>query len=240
VRLLLEPHATFIATGRISDEDLARLKGAFDRMLTLPEGSDERRALVFTTDNDQHACELCDDTRQLLEEIACVSDGKITVTVYDLARDAAQARAHDVSMAPAVVIADADGGDHGVRFFGIPSGYELASLLSAVLMMSRGDDGLDPGTRGALAHLDAPARLQVFVTPTCPYCPSAVTLAHRMAVASPNVTAEMIDASEFPDLSERYGVRAVPHTVINGVVHVIGAVPEAEMLARLQEGGILA
>jgi len=54
VRLLLEPHATFIATGRISDEDLTRLKEAFDRMLTLPEGSDERRALVFTTDNELH------------------------------------------------------------------------------------------------------------------------------------------------------------------------------------------
>ena len=54
VRLLLEPHATFVATGRISEADLGILKGAFDRMLTLPEGSEERRALVFQTDNDLH------------------------------------------------------------------------------------------------------------------------------------------------------------------------------------------
>ena len=195
------------------------------------------RALVFTTDNDQHACDLCDDTRQLLEEIAWVSDGKITVSVYDLVRNAEEARAHDISMAPAVVIAAGDGSDYGVRFFGIPTGYELASLVSAVLMVSHGDAGLEPDTRPALLHLDAPTRLQVFVTPTCPYCPGAVTLAHRMAVAGPRVTAEMIDASEFPDLAERYGVRAVPHTVINGSVHVMGAVPEAEMLARLQESG---
>jgi DNA-binding GntR family transcriptional regulator len=54
VRLLLEPHATYVATSRISEEDMALLKAAFDRMLTLPEGSEERRALVFQTDNDLH------------------------------------------------------------------------------------------------------------------------------------------------------------------------------------------
>lgn len=54
VRLLLEPYATFVATGRISEADLDLLKAAFDRMLTLPEGSEERRALVFKTDNDLH------------------------------------------------------------------------------------------------------------------------------------------------------------------------------------------
>jgi DNA-binding GntR family transcriptional regulator len=54
VRLLIEPHAAFVAASRISDADLALLKAAFDRMLTLPVGSEERRALVFKTDNDLH------------------------------------------------------------------------------------------------------------------------------------------------------------------------------------------
>ncbi len=54
VRLLLEPHAAFVATSRISEDDLALLKTAFDRLLTLPEGSEERRALVFQTDTDLH------------------------------------------------------------------------------------------------------------------------------------------------------------------------------------------
>jgi len=54
VRLLLEPHAAFVATSRITDADLALLKAAFERMLTLREGSEERRALVFQTDNDLH------------------------------------------------------------------------------------------------------------------------------------------------------------------------------------------
>lgn len=54
VRLLLEPHAAFLATGQIPAAALELLKGAFDRMLTLPEGSEERRALVFKTDTDLH------------------------------------------------------------------------------------------------------------------------------------------------------------------------------------------
>lgn len=54
VRLLLEPYATFVATSRISDADRGLLKADFDRMLTLPEGSEERRALVFQADNNLH------------------------------------------------------------------------------------------------------------------------------------------------------------------------------------------
>lgn len=54
VRLLLEPHAAFVATGLISEESLNLLKSDFDRMLTLPEGSEQRKALIFTTDNALH------------------------------------------------------------------------------------------------------------------------------------------------------------------------------------------
>ena len=56
-----------------------------------------------------------------------------------------------------------------------------------------------------------------------------------MALESPHVTADVIEASEFPELIQRYGVRGVPKTVINGSVGVEGAVPEAAMLQRLNE-----
>jgi predicted DsbA family dithiol-disulfide isomerase len=56
-----------------------------------------------------------------------------------------------------------------------------------------------------------------------------------MALESPHVTADVIEASEFPELIQRYGVRGVPKTVINGTVGVEGAVPEAALLNRLNE-----
>ncbi len=54
-----------------------------------------------------------------------------------------------------------------------------------------------------------------------------------MAVASERVTATAIEATEFPDLSEAYAVRAVPKVVINDRVQFEGALPEAEFLAAV-------
>ena len=56
--------------------------------------------------------------------------------------------------------------DHGIRFFGIPSGYEFMSLLDAIVLVSGGDSGLAPASRTMLAELRSPLNLQVFVTPT--------------------------------------------------------------------------
>ena len=73
----------------------------------------------------------------------------------------------------------------------------------------------------------------VGTTPTCPYCPRAVLLAHQTAIASDWVTADAIDATEFPDLADRYHVHGVPRTVINDAVHIEGAVPEPALMSQL-------
>lgn len=192
---------------------------------------------VFTTDADEHACEICGDTRQLAEELAWLADGKITTRVYDLERDAERASAYGIDKAPAVAVLR--GGetetDYGIRFYGIPSGYEFSTLVEDIKMVSAGASELSPATRETLSRLTAPLHIQVFVTPTCPYCPRAVLLAHKLALASELVKADMIDASEFPDLSDRYGVHAVPRTVVNDIVHVEGAVPEEVFVEKLTE-----
>lgn len=59
------------------------------------------------------------------------------------------------------------------------------------------------------------------------------SLAHRMAVESPRVTADVVEASEFPDLSQRYAVRAVPKTVVNDRLEILGARPEGAFLAEV-------
>ena len=56
-----------------------------------------------------------------------------------------------------------------------------------------------------------------------------------MAVESEHVTADVIEAMEFPDLSRRYGVRGVPKIVINETTEFVGALPEAEYLAHVRE-----
>ena len=55
-----------------------------------------------------------------------------------------------------------------------------------------------------------------------------------MAVESEHVTADVIEAMEFPDLARRYGVRGVPKIVINETTEFVGALPEAQYLAHVR------
>jgi glutaredoxin-like protein len=182
-------------------------------------------------------CDYCKETRQLLEEVTALSD-KIELSVYDMQDNADVAQQFNVTNAPGIVVAAKDNAEVtnlGIQFSGIPSGHEFSTFINDILMVSKRDSGLDPKTREFLKSLDKPLRLQVFVTPTCPYCPRAVLLAHQMAMENPQmIIAEGVEATEFPELANRFNVRGVPQTVINsGAGMVVGAVPEQNLLAEI-------
>ena len=113
-------------------------------------------------------CPYCDDTRQLVEEVAAISD-LLTVEIYDMESDSDLAAKYHVDKAPGLVIAAKEGEqvtDFGVRLSGIPSGHEFTSLIQDIILVSNRDSGLNPQTRAFLKNLDKPILLQVFVTPT--------------------------------------------------------------------------
>jgi glutaredoxin-like protein len=172
----------------------------------------------------------------LLAEVAELNP-QISLEVIDLDAHAERAGAYGVTQAPALVLLSGEErADNGMRFMGLPSGYEFVSLLEAIRLAGGAAElTLQPTTRAFLDELHAPMRLQVFVTPTCPHCPRAVVLAYQLAMASPHIIAEGIEVSEFPELGDRYRVMGVPKTVIDGLVHIEGAVPEPMMLARLRD-----
>jgi predicted DsbA family dithiol-disulfide isomerase len=62
-----------------------------------------------------------------------------------------------------------------------------------------------------------------------------VSLANRMALASPQVTSVTVEANEFPALSQRHGVQGVPRTVVNGAGAFVGALPEAQFVSAVME-----
>lgn len=189
------------------------------------------KLLVFS---QQFECQMCAETRQICEEVAALSD-KITVEVRDLVADEALAQGMDVDKIPAIALLGADDKDYGIRFYGIPSGYEFMSLLEAIKLVSTGKLELSAETLRTLDALEGDLHLQVFVTPTCPYCPRAVILAHQLAFASAKVRADMVEANEFPHLSMKYNVMGVPRTVINEATFIEGAAPEAMLLAKVRE-----
>lgn len=189
--------------------------------------------------SQEFECGYCKETRQILEEIADLSD-QVTVEVSDLVADKALADALGVDKIPAVAVLGEGGQDYGIRFYGIPSGYEFTSLLEAIILVGTGAVGITDGTREFLDGLEEPLHLQVFVTPTCPYCPRAVVLAHHLAYASDKVTADMVEVTEFPHLGNRYNVMGVPRTVINDDTYIEGAAPEQMLLEKLKAAARLA
>lgn len=185
----------------------------------------------------KEGCEYCAEVAQLVEEVAELND-LISVQIFDLDAESELAAAYNVNAAPTLVITARNGGeltDYGVRFLGAPAGHEFTTLIHDLLMVSKRRTELSDETRAFLNSLSEPLLLQVFVTPTCPYCPPAVLLAHQMAMESDLVQAEMVESNEFRDLANEYMVSGVPQTTINaGAGSVVGSLPEPVMLERLQ------
>lgn len=175
-------------------------------------------------------CMYCNETRALIEEVGELSEF-IDVQVYNFIEDKAMAEKFGIDKIPATIVMGEK--DYGIRLYGIPSGYEFSTLLEDIIMVSNKESGLAPETKQKLAEIKDPLHLQVFVTPTCPYCPSAVLLAHKFAMENDNITGDMVEATEFPHLANKYSVMGVPKTVANDKDAAEGAVPEQYLLDRV-------
>ena len=210
---------------KISQDEQKKIKDMFaDKM----EGN--VNILYFTTDDD---CEYCNDTEEILTEISELDD-RINLEVNDI--DSDKAEEYGLEMAPATVFVDEDGKDIGVHFYGIPSGYEFNTLIEDIIDISKETPDVPEDMIEKIKEIDTEVKLQVFVTPSCPYCPRAVRVAHQMAMLNDNVTGDMVEAVEFPDLSDKYGVSGVPKTVINeGAAEQVGAVPLKAVISKIQE-----
>jgi alkyl hydroperoxide reductase subunit AhpF len=55
-----------------------------------------------------------------------------------------------------------------------------------------------------------------------------------MALLNPRITADVIEANEFPELSQRFDVMSVPKTIVNGVQELVGAQPEARLMVAIR------
>ncbi len=121
------------------------------------------KMVMFTQSSNALECDMCGETRMLVEEIAALSD-KITVEVYDFVADTAAVERYQVDKIPAIAIVGAK--DYGIRYYGIPSGYEFSSLIDDLVTVSKGESGLSDATKAAVTKLGAPVHMQVFVTPT--------------------------------------------------------------------------
>ena len=99
----------------------------------------------------------------LIREVAALSD-QLSVTVLNPHIDREQAAAYGVTESPVVVVEGAR--DYGIRFLGIPAGYEFSNLVDSIIAVSTGEAGLTEETKAALAGLTEDVTIKVFATPT--------------------------------------------------------------------------
>ncbi len=181
---------------------------------------DPVKIIMFTQEIE---CRFCSDTRKLAQEMATLSD-KISTEIYDFMVDGTKAAELGIDKIPAIAIIGRK--DYGVRIYGIPYGYELQTFIEAIINVSKGKTDLSEKTKQILLDVKNPVHIQVFVTLTCPHCPAAAAVGHKLAIESDMIKADIIEASEFPALAQKYNVIGVPKIVINEKVEFVGAFNE--------------
>ena len=103
------------------------------------------------------------EAKQLVEELTGLSD-KLSAEVYNFQLDQDRVAEYGIDKVPATVIRN--GKDHGIRFYGIPAGYEFSTILDTILAVSQDSSGLKKESKEKLAAITEPLHLEVFVTPT--------------------------------------------------------------------------
>ncbi len=117
--------------------------------------------LVMVT--QEFECQFCKETREIVEELAELSD-KIQAEIYDFIADEDKLEPYGIERIPAIAVIGEK--DYGIRFYGIPSGYEFSSLVETIEMVSTGETSLSDATKQALAELEEDLHIQVYITPT--------------------------------------------------------------------------
>lgn len=138
----------------LSDDDIVEIKKRFEQLVNPVE-------LVHFT--QELNLEYGREARQLLEEVAATSE-KLSLQVFNFLIDKEKVFEYAVDKVPATVVRN--GKDYGIRFYGLPAGYEFSNLLDAILSVSQGESGLADDTKEKLKAITRPLHLEVFVTPT--------------------------------------------------------------------------
>ncbi|MCZ7357660.1 MAG: thioredoxin family protein [Candidatus Methanoperedens sp.] len=175
--------------------------------------------IVFTQELE---CQFCKEARDIVLELGTLSP-RIKTKVYDFVLNGDEDLKYNIKNIPAIAIVGKR--DYHIRYYGVPAGYEFPVIIEDILDASRGSTSLPDNIKKRLAEIQKPVHIQVFVSPTCPYCPRAARIAHQFAIENEFIRSDVIEMTEFPYLAQRYSVMSVPTIVINEDTSFMGAQP---------------
>jgi len=193
---------------------------------TLKQLKDDVIIEVFTEKGGNEAFN--EATVGLVKALSGISP-KIKSSFHDVGDDFSRMRG--VTRSPTVLLAP---DKYTIRYTGSPLGEEGRSFIVAIIMVSTASVVLKEESLQRLAELKEKRAIQIFVSPTCPYCPQEVIYAISAAVARNElVSVEVIEIFENQDLALEKGIVSVPHTFINGTLTSPGVEPEELFIESL-------
>ena len=134
------------------------------------------------------------------------------------------------------VMADtgADGWDDlGVRLIGLPAGYQMTSLVTAVQAVSFRGMTLEATSRIQLKRLTQKVHIEIVSSAENEGGALVAQPAFNMAAANTHIHTFLIMADQFPEITTKYSIDIVPHTIINGRVHISGVIAEDDLLKQV-------
>jgi alkyl hydroperoxide reductase subunit AhpF len=175
-----------------------------------------------------------------MEEAASLSN-RIELTLHELSESRELATSLGVDKLPAIVVRGKT--NRAVRFFGFPSSGAFGVFVETLVDSSRGSVQLGAETAKQLRRLKSDVRVEVLIAPGCTYSPPYARMVEKLGLQSARVRVDVVQVSEFPAIVQRWGLRAVPTTVIADKLVITGAIDEetvAQNILRVAEGRNLA
>lgn len=144
-----------------------------------------------------------DEAEKLLKELSDLSP-KISLRVFDFDKDREVVEHYGISRVPAVTIIGKK--DYDIRYYGVPFEQEFETLIEWLISVSKGDVDLSPETLKGLGELEEDKKITVLVTYACPQCPEVAQRVIEFAIVSDNISVDIIDIFEFPEVKKDFPV----------------------------------
>lgn len=173
-------------------------------------------SLVKGTENETE----CQEVEALFNSMATILP-RLSVKIYDVNSDFAQK--NGIQRTPAFMV-HAPEETSSYVYYGVPASYEFSTLIEAIRTVGNRMTDLSDTLKDQVKSIKKELKMDIFVTPTCSFCPGVVISAFRCAYENQNIKVKIIEGTHFSDLVQEKGIRSVPRGFINGASAIQGSI----------------
>jgi len=185
--------------------------------------------------NKERKCMTCEGTFSLLQTLVEHSNGKLEIEELSIEENVDESEKFGVKRVPTILFLDEKGAEV-IRYTATPTGPELAPFIETLQYYS-GVNSFYRDTIQANLKKMSKSDIKLFMTLTCPYCPSVIPVLNLFALLSKGkIKSEIIDINLNPDIAVKYNIQGVPHAMINEKEHITGMFSPQDLLDKLTKG----